>query len=97
MVLDVGLFIFIGGGGKRVLSIAVCYVDIIGINGTMAVGVVGFDVLALMTVEVVDDKVVIVVVKGVDWFDVIELNVWVFFVSIIDDWVVIVEQLVGGL
>ncbi len=89
--------ILIGGGGKRVLSIAARHADIIGINGTMAAGAVGPDALASMTAEAVDDKVAIVVAKGADRLDAIELNVRAFFVSITDDRAATVEQLAGGL
>ena len=45
--------ILIGGGGKRVLSIAAREADIVGINGTLHAGVIGPEALATMTAEAV--------------------------------------------
>ena len=52
--------ILIGGGGKRVLSIAAREADIVGINGTLTAGVVGPEAIATMTADAVDAKVAIV-------------------------------------
>lgn len=77
--------ILIGGGGKRVLSIAAREADIIGINGTMHAGVAGPDAIDTMTAEAVDDKVAIVRgAAGVRMAD-IEMNVRVFMVKVTDD------------
>jgi probable F420-dependent oxidoreductase len=89
--------ILIGGGGKRVLSIAARYADIIGINGTMAAGAVGPEALASMTADAVDEKVAIVAARGADRLDAIELNVRAFFVSITNDRAATVGQLAAGL
>lgn len=77
--------ILIGGGGKRVLSIAAREADIIGINGTMRAGVVGPDAIATMTAEAVDDKVSIVHAAAGDRLADIELNVRVFMVNVTND------------
>lgn len=77
--------ILIGGGGKRVLSIAAREADIIGINATMSAGVVGADTFLTMTAQAVDEKVDIVrVVAGARLAD-IEMNVRAFLVNITDD------------
>lgn len=77
--------ILIGGGGKRVLSIAAREADIIGINATMSAGVVGSDTFLTMTAQAVDEKVDIVrVAAGARLAD-IEMNVRAFLVNITDD------------
>jgi len=77
--------ILIGGGGKRVLSIAAREADIVGINATMAAGVVGLHTFSTMTAEVVDEKVAIVREAAGARFNDIELNVRAFLVNITDD------------
>ncbi len=77
--------ILIGGGGKRVLSIAAREADIIGINATMSAGVVGPDAISTMNAAAVDEKVDIVrVAAGARLAD-IEMNVRAFLVNITDD------------
>jgi probable F420-dependent oxidoreductase len=77
--------ILIGGGGKRVLSIAAREADIVGINATMSAGVIGPDAFNTMTAEAVDDKVAIVREAAGARFNDIEMNVRAFLVSISDD------------
>lgn len=77
--------ILIGGGGKRVLSIAAREADIVGINGTMAAGVIGPDAISTMTAEAVDDKVAIVRHAAASRFDAIEMNVRAFLVNVTAD------------
>jgi len=77
--------ILIGGGGKRVLSIAAREADIVGINATMSAGVVGPEAFGTMTAEAVDEKVAIVREAAGARFNDIEMNVRAFLVSITDD------------
>ena len=77
--------ILIGGGGKRVLSIAAREADIVGINATMSAGVVGQHTFSTMTAEVVDEKVAIVRDAAGSRFNNIELNIRAFLVNITDD------------
>ena len=49
--------ILIGGGGRRVLSIAAREADIVGINGTLTAGVIGPEAIATMTREAVVESV----------------------------------------
>lgn len=76
--------ILIGGGGKRVLTIAAREADIIGINGTMSAGVVGPDAISTMTAEAVDDKVDIVRQAAGSRLADIEMNVRAFLVNVTD-------------
>ena len=77
--------ILIGGGGKRVLSIAAREADIVGINATMSAGVIGPQAFDTMTAPAVDEKVSIVrEAAGPRWAD-IELNIRAFLVNISDD------------
>ena len=77
--------ILIGGGGKRVLSIAAREADIVGINATMSAGVVGQHTFSTMTADVVDEKVAIVRDAAGARFNNIELNIRAFLVNITDD------------
>lgn len=76
--------ILIGGGGKRVLTIAAREADIIGINGTMAAGVIGPDAISTMTAAAVDEKVDIVRQAAGDRMADIEMNVRAFLVNVTD-------------
>ena len=77
--------ILIGGGGKRVLSIAAREADIIGINGTMTAGVVGPEAISTMTAEAVDEKVDIVRAAAGPRIADIEMNVRAFMVNVTED------------
>jgi probable F420-dependent oxidoreductase len=77
--------ILIGGGGKRVLSIAARHADIVGINGTMHAGVVGPDAIATMTAEAVDAKVAVVHAAAGERMSQIEMSVRVFMVNVTED------------
>ena len=89
--------ILIGGGGKRVLSLAAREADIIGINGTMTAGVIGPDAISTMTADAVDDKVAIVRAAAGARIDQIEMNVRVFLVNVTDDRIGVMDKLSGGL
>jgi len=77
--------VLIGGGGKRVLSIAAREADIVGVNATMHAGVIGPDAIATMTAEAVGEKVAIVADAAGDRLEHIEMNIRTFFVSVTDD------------
>lgn len=89
--------ILIGGGGKRVLSIAAREADIVGINGTMTAGVIGPDAIASMTAAAVDEKLDIVRVAAGPRLAELELNVRVFMVNVTDDPGGAVHGLAGAL
>ena len=77
--------VLIGGGGKRVLSIAAREADIVGINGTLHAGVIGTEAVATMTADAVDEKVAIVAEAGAHRLADIEINIRTFFVKVTDD------------
>ncbi|MET0145737.1 MAG: TIGR03621 family F420-dependent LLM class oxidoreductase [Ilumatobacteraceae bacterium] len=77
--------ILIGGGGRRVLSIAARQADIVGVNGSLAAGVVGPAALATMTLEAVTAKVAIVRAAAGDRIDDIELSIRAFGVAVTGD------------
>ncbi len=79
--------ILIGGGGKRVLTIAAREADIVGVNGTLDAGVIGPEAIATMTADAVTSKVAIVAeaAEAAGRLDHIEMNIRTFFVSVTDD------------
>ena len=77
--------ILIGGGGRRVLSIAAREADIVGINGTMRSGAIDGDTLSSLSADAVDEKLRIVRAAAGDRIDQIELNVRAFFVAVTND------------
>jgi probable F420-dependent oxidoreductase len=77
--------LLVGGGGRRLLSIAAREADIIGINGTLTAGVVGPDAVATMTRAAVEERIALVREAAGERIGEIELNVRVFFVSVTDD------------
>jgi len=77
--------IVIGGGGRRVLSIAARRADIVGINPNLASGEIGADVVADAMADRVDEKVDWVRQAAGDRFDDLELNVLSFLSTVTDD------------
>ena len=85
--------VLIGGGGKRVLSIAAREADIDQqaavagerINPSMHAGVVGPEAFAHMTEAAVDEKVAIVRAAAGDRLADIEMNIRAFLVNVTDD------------
>ncbi len=75
----------IGGGGKRVLTIAGREADIVGINGTLAHGAIDAGAIATMTAAAVEEKLGWVKAAAGERFEQIELNVRTFFVKVCDD------------
>jgi probable F420-dependent oxidoreductase len=79
--------ILIGGGGKRVLSIAAREADIVGVNGSLHAGVIGPEALATMTAEQVAANVAIVAdaATAAGRLADIELHIRTFFVTVTDE------------
>jgi probable F420-dependent oxidoreductase len=87
--------VLIGGGGKKVLSIAARQADIVGINGTMAAGVVGPEAIATMMAGAVDDKVKVVHDAAGQRIAEIEFNIRAFMVRVTDQRREVLEQIAG--
>lgn len=77
--------LLIGGGGKRVLSIAARHADIVGVNPNLKAGVIGPDAVLDALAPSVDQKLEWVRQAAGDRFDDIELNVLSFIQDITDD------------
>jgi len=77
--------LIIGGGGKRVLSIAARRADIVGINPNLASGAIDGDVVADALAARVDEKVGWVADAAGSRFADIELNVLTFLSAVTDD------------
>lgn len=89
--------LLLGGGAKRMLSLAAREADIIGINGSLHEGVVGMGAIQSMTAEAVDEKLGWVREAAGDRFDAIELNVRAFMVTVTDDRDAAVDSLASTL
>ena len=77
--------LLIGGGGRRILSLAAREADIVGINPSMHAGVVGPEAFQHMTASAVDEKIAIVRAAAGDRLGDIELNIRAFLVNVTDD------------
>jgi probable F420-dependent oxidoreductase len=75
----------IGGGGKRVLSIAAREADIVGINMSIPNGVADGDAARTGTADRTDEKVEWIKAAAGDRYALLELNMLVFAVVITDD------------
>ena len=82
---DGGPPLVVGGGGKRVLSIAARYADIVGINSNMRAGVIGTDAAVDALPGSTDRKVDWVREAAGERFEDIELNVLAFLAAVCDD------------
>jgi len=89
--------VIIGGGGPRVLGIAAREADIVGVNGTLADGVIGQEAISTMTRDAVAEKVDVVATaaQAAGRIDDIEMNIRTFFVSVTDDRDAQVEAMAG--
>lgn len=76
--------ILIGGGGKRVLTLAAKLADIVGINPSLKDGVVNAETISQMTAEAVSEKIEIVSNAAGSRMSEIELNIRTFLVNIRD-------------
>jgi probable F420-dependent oxidoreductase len=85
--------ILVGGGGKRVLTIAARDADIVGINGNLAAGAIGPEAIATMTAEAVDQKIGTVTTAAGSRLAELELNIRVFMVRVTDDRQTAVQQI----
>lgn len=77
--------LLIGGGGRRVLSVAARRADIVGINVNLAKGVIDADAGPDGTAERTDEKLAWVREAAGDRFEALELQVRVHLVVVTDD------------
>jgi probable F420-dependent oxidoreductase len=77
--------ICIGGGGRRVLSLAAREADIVGFNATLTAGYVGPEAAATATADQFDQRVAWVREAAGDRFDQLELQCHTSFVQVTDD------------
>ena len=77
--------LLLGGGAKRMLSVAAREADIVGINGSLHDGVIGMGAIESMTAEAVDAKVGWVRAAAGERVEALELNVRAFMVEVTDD------------
>ena len=77
--------ICIGGGGRRVLSLAAREADIVGFNATLTAGYVGPEAAATATADQFDQRVKWVREAAGDRFDQLELQCHTSFVQVTDD------------
>ncbi|HEX7167820.1 MAG TPA: TIGR03621 family F420-dependent LLM class oxidoreductase [Acidimicrobiales bacterium] len=85
--------ILIGGGGKRVLSIAAREADIVGVNMNLSAGYVGPEVAQSAKAERYEERIAWVREAAADRFDDIELQCLTFMVQFTNDSQAAYEQL----
>lgn len=88
--------ILVGGGGRRVLSVAAREADIVGVNFALTEGVVNPAVAATGTAAATAQKISWVREAAGERFDDLELNVTVFVCLVTDDRQGMAEQLAPG-
>lgn len=88
--------ILVGGGGRRVLSIAGREADIVGINVDLRAGAITADAGPNTTSAKTTEKIGWVREAAGARFDALELNVLVFFTSVVDDRASVAEGLAGA-
>ncbi len=84
--------IVIGGGGRKVLSIAAREADIIGVNPNLAAGYVGPEVAATTTAAIYKERIAWIREAAGDRFEDLELQCLTFLVQFTDDPAALAEQ-----
>jgi probable F420-dependent oxidoreductase len=77
--------LMVGGGGRRVLSLAGRHADIISINPNMAAGAIGADTAQDALADQIDQKLAWVKAAAGDRFDEIEISTTLFLTQVTDD------------
>lgn len=88
--------ILIGGGGKKLLTLAAQTADIVGINPQIVARSINPRSMATAAADVVDEKIAWVKEAAGDRFDQIELQLQLFRTVVTDDPGPIVDQLAGA-
>lgn len=89
--------IIIGGGGKRVLSLAAREADIVGVNPSLAAGVIGKEVIETTTASYYDRRFAWIKEAAGDRLDRLELQCLTFLVQIVPDRVAATDRLASFL
>jgi probable F420-dependent oxidoreductase len=84
--------ILIGGGGRKILSIAGQHADIIGINPTLTSGVIDAETTKTATAAYVDEKLQWVRAAAGDRFEELELSITLYGLQVTDDRNAFAEQ-----
>ena len=88
--------ILIGGGGRRVLTVAAQQADIVGVNPTLRTGEIDASAAADGTAEATDRKIEWIRTAAGDRFDELELNTMCLVAAITDDRQKLAEAVAGG-
>ncbi len=88
--------ILVGGGGKRVLSLAAREADIVGVNFNLAPGAVNQQVMLTGDATATGEKMRWIREAAGSRFDELELNVTVFVSIVTDDRASMAERISGG-
>ncbi len=88
--------VVIGGGGKRVLSIAAREADIVGVNPSLASGAIGAEVAQSSKAERFRERIDWIKAAAGDRFGDLELQLNTFVVNVTDDRRGVAEMLAGG-
>jgi probable F420-dependent oxidoreductase len=89
--------ILVGGGGKRVLSIAARHANIVGVNYNLEQGAVNRATMQTGGADITSEKIGWIREAAGSRFDEIELNVTVFVAIVTDDRDGMAERLAGGM
>jgi probable F420-dependent oxidoreductase len=89
--------VLLGGGGKRMLSIAGREADIVNFNFNLAHGAVSSELVLTGTAEQTDEKLGWVRAAAGDRFDDVELSVLIFVLNVTDDRHAVASGLAGAI
>jgi probable F420-dependent oxidoreductase len=94
-VQEGGPRLLIGGGGKRVLTIAGREADIVSVNPNLASGAIGADTALDSLADRIDEKLGWLRAGAGDRFDDIEISTTLFFAQVTDDGATLTENVAG--
>ena len=88
--------VMIGGGGRKILSLAAQRADIVGINPKIVARSINPDSMRTAAADAVDEKIAWVKEAAGDRFDQLELQMQVFKTTVTDKPAEVVEQVAGA-
>jgi probable F420-dependent oxidoreductase len=89
--------VLLGGGGRRMLTIAAREADIINVNFNLAHGAVSSELVLTGTAEQTDEKISWIREAAPERFEEIELSVLIFLLNVTDDARSLADAVAGGL